>query len=295
MIALFLTFLIAAYLLGPDLVSRWVIGFVCPRKNIVQSKGEELTRAIAWAVIPLGLAVLWARWWGTLSKCAGRHEWKLFFAGGYSNPFFEQHSDAIFRAVKGVFWWNFAVLWRMYFLVFLFWIGVDIIVYFFGRIRHRLSRSKLRWLNRLLTFFIIPRVSEWHVFLSNMLTARKDIRIHADILTKTNVLYRGYVRDKLLTAEGGLGSLLLADPQRFRRERYIDDVRTGSAKKPTAIPRKQDYWQTIPGQSFLIMGSEISTINLTHASPSAVYEDSEVIEALRKLIKEHEAEKRNGL
>jgi hypothetical protein len=280
-IALFLTFVVAAYLLGPDLVSRFVLGFVCPRKNIVQSKGEEITRAVAWAVLPFLVALVWARMYGTLAECAGWPEWKLFFAGAYSDAFFEKNSEAVFHATKAVFWWNFAILWRMYALVFIFWIGVDFFVYHFGTLRNYLNKGG--WLRRgfrwLLSVFIIPRVSEWHVFLTNMLADKKDTRIQADILTKSDNLYQGYVVDKFLTSTGELNAIILADPRRFRREEYMEAKRTTTTK-----PKVDDYWVTIPSKTFIVMASEIVSVNLLHSSPSAVAKDAGVANAIRQAL-----------
>lgn len=281
MIALFLTFAVASYLLGPDLVSRWVLGLVCARKNIVQSKGEEVTRAVAWAMVPLSLAIGWAWCYGTLLKCARWPEWKLFFAGAYSDAYFEKNTEAVFHATKAVFWWNFSVLWRMYFLVLLFSICIDFGVYNFGLLRRLLKgrgwiRKSLRWL---LSFFIIPRVSEWHVFLSDMLADRKDIKIHADIITKGDLLYRGEVVDKTLNAEGSLNCLILASPLRFRRIEYLEAKKTAATK-----PILADYWAPIPGNTFIMMASEIVSINLTHTSPSEVQKDTAIVEAARRAI-----------
>jgi hypothetical protein len=280
-IALYLTFTVAAYLLGPDLVSRFLLGFVCPRKNIVQSKGEEITRAIAWAVFPLALAVLWAWLYGTLRQCARWPEWKIFFSGAYSDAFFEKHSEAVFHATSAVFWWNYVVLWRMYTLVLFFWTGIALIVHYFGSIRHYLIRGgRFRHtLLKLLSFFIIPRISEWHVFLSNMLLEKGDVRINADVLTKGNILYRGEVADKTLNGDGGLTSIILESPIRFRREEYME-----AKKSLTGKPNKNDFWVPIPGNTFIVMASEIVSINLTHTSHSAVVEDASIANAARRAM-----------
>jgi hypothetical protein len=300
-IALFLTFVVAAYLLGPDLVSRFILGFVCPRKNIVQSKGEEITRAVFWAVAPLAAALFWAWKYGTLLKCAGLPEWKLFFAGAYSDVFFEKHDQAVFHATKAVFLWNVVVLWRMYLIVVLFWIGVDIIVHNFGSIRHYLNKEQAGKvpdqktfmavmrriggaarviLQKFLGFFIIPRVSEWHVLLSSMLTERKDIRVQADILTKGNVLYKGFVADKFLTGDGDLRGIVLADPQRFRREEYMHYKQKHGLITTDSAP----YWTAIPSNTFIVMATEVVSINLQHSSPSAVASDEGIIEAILKAL-----------
>lgn len=56
MIALVATFLVATYVVGPDLLARWVLSFVVPRKNLVLSKSEEITQGVLWSIVPFGIA-----------------------------------------------------------------------------------------------------------------------------------------------------------------------------------------------------------------------------------------------
>ena len=78
----------------------------------------------------------------------------------------------------------------------------------------------------------------------------------ADVLTKGDVLYDGRVVDKMLTSDGGLAALTLGDPRRFRREEYWQ-LSEGCRIKPV---KKADFWTRIPGKTFIIMASEISTV-----------------------------------
>lgn len=278
MIALLLTFFIGAYLLGPDLLSRWVLGFVCQRRNIVQTKSEELTRAIAWAIVPLGLAIWWAHGWGTLQRTASTHDWKIVFSGLYSESYFEKHRDDFFHAASAVYQWNKCLLWRIYLIVLLFWFIVDCIIYNYGRIRHSDFVRKHRWINRIMNLFIIPRVSEWHVFLSTMLT-EKDVKVRADVLTNNNVLYQGIVAEKMLGSDGSLDCITLAEPSRFQRDAYLEAKKVDPTISPTT------FWKKIPSNVFVIMATEITSLNLRHSSPSAVAEDPEILEMLSELLK----------
>jgi hypothetical protein len=270
----------------------------CQRKSIVMSKGEEVTRAIAWAIIPLAAAVCWAYLWGTLPKCAGWTQWKLFFAGAYSAAFFDRNSEAIFHAAKGVFWWNVAVLWRVYALVFIFWFTVDFIIWKFGKLRHWMTNRKLTyrfipkgledfpsWIEKGLTRFIMPRVSEWHVFLTNMLVEHRDIRVHADVLTKNDVLYTGFVKDHTLATDGSLRSIILADPRRFRREEYLWAKKRGFDDAQSDKPKADIFWADIPSNTFVVMGSEIVSINVNHSSSSALVADRNISEELTSAIR----------
>ena len=41
MLGLLATFLVAAYLLGPGLLARQLLGFVIPRKTLIQTKAKR--------------------------------------------------------------------------------------------------------------------------------------------------------------------------------------------------------------------------------------------------------------
>jgi hypothetical protein len=283
--ALYLTFTIAVYLLGPDLLSRFILGFVCPRRYMVQTKSEELTRAIAWAVFPLAAASFTAWKYGNLRKFAGWADWKIFFAGLYSEGYFERHQDQFFHAARNVCWSNICILWRLYLIVLVFWFAVDILILNYGRIRHSGFASRHPIVNRSLKLFVMPRVSEWHVYLSTMLTPQKDVVVMADVLTKGNAFYDGRVVDKMLTSDGGLATLTLGDPRRFRREEYLAAKAKG---EESTQPNKADYWARIPGKTFIIMAAEISTVNLRHSSQSSVIRDQRILDLLRKAMKDYE-------
>lgn len=211
----------------------------------------------------------------------------MIFSGAYSETFFEKNRDAIFKSAKAVFWCNFAVLWRMYLLVVFFWCGVDLIIYQFGSIRSFLKQRGrfAKVAQRAISLLIIPRISEWHIYLSNMLTEERDIRVHADVLTKGNVLYQGFVADKFLTSDGELSAIILAQPRRFRREEYMK-VKLGD---PSEKPDKDNYWAVIPSNTFLVLASEIVSINLLHSSPTALAKDEQIVNAIRSLLEQVKA------
>src|ERR1700732_2771719 len=98
MIALVASLLIAVYALGPDLVARWMLGFVVPRKNLTQSKSEEITRGILWSLLPLTLAWL-LRHSGPLSlNQSSKVDLQTFFSGLYSESYFKDHQDKFFSS-----------------------------------------------------------------------------------------------------------------------------------------------------------------------------------------------------
>ena len=73
--------------------------------------------------------------YGNLRNFSGWAEWKIFFAGLYSEGYFKHHQDQLFHAARNVCWSNICILWRLYLLVFAFWFAVDILVLNYGRIR----------------------------------------------------------------------------------------------------------------------------------------------------------------
>ena len=54
----------------------------------------------------------------------------------------------------------------------------------------------------MLATLVLPRVSEWHVLLSDMLMPEDDLFLDADLLTRVwCAIYQGRVQDKMLGAE----------------------------------------------------------------------------------------------
>jgi hypothetical protein len=111
-----------------------------------------------------------------------------------------------------------------------------------------------------------------------MLAESKDIIIHADILMKNDMLYSGRVEDSNLRSDGELNSILLSIPKRFRRIEYMEAKKTGKA------PKAEDYWVKIPGNTLIVLASDIISINVTHASPSKLQEDSAIKKALADAV-----------
>src|SRR5438270_7637379 len=94
-----------------------MLGFVVPRKSLVLSKSEEITRGVLWSIIPFLLA--WAlRHAGPLATQRGaKFDLQLFFSGLYSEAFFNANRDAFFGAA-GTFWrLNLCLAARLYLIV----------------------------------------------------------------------------------------------------------------------------------------------------------------------------------
>ena len=267
MIALVSTFLVAAYILGPDLFSRWMLGFVVQRRNIAQSKSEEITRGVLWAIIPLYLA--WTlRHIGPFSlPFNSKIDLQVFFSGLYSDLYFKDHQQEFFLAAGSFIRLNVCVLLRLYTVIFASGLLLNFLIRRYGWIRHFLaSKTKgsrtlalcSRNILALLSTVVLPRISEWHVTLSPILLPAKEMNIGVDVLTKSGILYAGALEDKVIGPDGNLQTLTLREPKRFRREEYLED------KKNQLNPKPESYWKAIPGNLFVIMASDITTLNVRH-------------------------------
>jgi hypothetical protein len=277
MLTLGVTFLVAVYLLGPDLVSRWILGFVVPRKNLVQSRGEEVTRAVLWAAIPLSFAVLWAVSTGALTQDGHVNDVQTVFSGLYDDKFFEAHRTEFFASLRPVFLMNLSLLVRLYGIVVGGSLLLDVLILNYNRLRNAL---KPRWLKTVLATIVLPRASEWHVLLSDMLIPSKDHVLRADVLTRSNALYQGRVQDKMLGANGELLSLTLSEPRRFLREEFQRELVTGLEVST------DDFWKEIPGNLFVLLGSDIANINLKYVEekPLADKPSQDEIDLLKRLL-----------
>jgi hypothetical protein len=110
-----------------------------------------------------------------------------------------------------------------------------------------------------------------------MLSDQGKVEVGADVLTKVGILYKGRVSQYILGRDGALSSLILEVPFRFRRDEYKASV------DRALNPRTEDFWARIPGRSFTILASDISTINLRHSSPKA---DAEIRALFEELLRE---------
>lgn len=282
MIALVFTILVAVYVLGPDLLARWVLSFVVPRKNLVLSKSEEITRGILWSIIPFLIAWIFRHTGPWAFQSGAKFDLQVFFSGLYSGSYFEENRNAFFGAA-GTFWrFNLCLLLRLYATVLIASVIFNCLIVKYGKIRRWLEgKNSLFWsvLGWLLATFVLPRIAEWHLVLSPVLLASKKMTIEVDILTKSNILYAGRLADKVLTGTGDLQSVTLRNPKRFKRGEYL------RAKKSGDNLKIDDFWKEIPGELFVIVASEISTVNVRHipAVPQFAKKYPEIAGEMRKL------------
>ncbi len=255
MLALSLTFLAATFILGPDLLSRWILSFVVPRRSLSQNRGEEVMRAIVWAAGPLALVILWT-WVGhTLASWGSWGDVRVVSSGLYSSSFFDGHTDAFFRALPRVLGMVGSLLWRLYLIVLVCAVALDVAILRYSRLR---SMLKPQWAKSLLASVVLPRVSEWHVLLSDMLLPTAEVYLGVDVLTKSGTLYEGEVQDRMLGADGSLQTLTLAGVRRFSRDAFH------KALELDGSVRREDFWRNVPGELFVILGSDIASLNVRY-------------------------------
>ena len=282
MLALTLSFLAATFILGPDLLSRWVQGFVVPRRSIAQNRGEEVTRAIIWAAAPLAIVLLWVKVRHVLNVWGTWNDVQTVASGLYSTPFFDSHRQEFFQSFARVAGMSGSLLWRLYVIVVIVALVLNLAI-----LRYRWLRSNLkgRWAKSVLATLILPRVSEWHILLSDMLLPKADVSLAVDVLTKSGNLYQGGVQDRMLAADGTLQTLTLSDPKRFLR----DDFR--KAKDEDTTTRIDAYWRPVPGKLFVILGSDIASVNVRYPPRAASVQPlnrsqltQEDVDAVRRLL-----------
>ena len=286
MLGLLVTFLVAAYLLGPGLLARQLLGFVIPRKTLIQTKSEEITRSIVQAILPLALAIGWAALWGSLRAAGGWGDVQNVVSGVYSTSFFDVHRVEFFQSARAFARMNVAVLWRLYLLVILIALMFDVAVLKYRRLRALLPRT---WQKTMLATLVLPRVSEWHVLLSDMLMPEEDLFLDADLLTRSGAIYQGHVQDKMLGANGSLDSITLANPRRFLREEYQRAVEAAGDFRRVA---REPFWRPIPGNLFVVMAADVVNLNLRYVrgNPIAYQTSKEEVRVLRRLLEKLSAE-----
>jgi hypothetical protein len=296
MLTLLVTVLATAYFLVPELLTRFLVSFYLVRKAPTGTRSEEILRAAFWAVAPLTIA-WWTRhvgWWTVPSNIAA--DTQTVFSSLYSDKSFDQNPAAFYSALSGFVAFNLCLLLRTYLIV-----VVGAIAFGWIAVRLGTVREKLKSWPRITGFLhwaFMPRISEWHVALSPILVnARKELTVRIDVMTKSGLLYRGNVFEKRINADGDLATLILQNAQRMIRAEYVRDRSTYEARKeaePSLVkPSTEDYWHKIPGEMFLLNGSEIATVNVRHVrsmvslQPEQSQELIRAFAALRQQMEKH--------
>lgn len=111
-----------------------------PRKNLAQTKSEEITRGILWSVVPFIIA-WWFRRIGPWPMPPGMSvSFKDLFGGLYSDAYFQAHKDQFYSAATAFILANISVLTRLYAVVAVISVLLNILIQFYGVIRDTRSR-----------------------------------------------------------------------------------------------------------------------------------------------------------
>lgn len=280
MFALTLTLITAVYILGPELISRYILGFVVPRRTIQQTSSEEISRAIITAAVPFLLAVAWVTLRHVVVWSAVKSDIQTYLSAILSQKFLDDHVPQFFQSTKTVLGIFGAVAWRLYLLLIVYAIIINILIINYGELRNSRWMNEYPSLRKVFAAFVLPRISSWHILLRNV-SHRKSVDIRVDVMTKRDILYRGTVQELMLAPDGALSGLLIIRPSRYQREKFLDDLKKYSqGPKTEPKPHTDNYWKEIPGHAFLIMSNEIETINLRSYERG----DQELLNRLRQIL-----------
>ena len=236
------------------MVFRFVLGFAVPRRATIQNRSEEFLRATLLSLVASVLALVWAKHFGHFNRQFSSDSLATCFAGIYSEQFFREHTLTWFTSASRMGSVCLLLLWRLYSIVVAAALTVSFILKNYAWCRERL------WVpaRPLMASLFLPRIAPWHILLSTTLL-NSDQQLHLDVLTKADLLYQGRLQDKMLSSEGNLISISLVEPRRFDRQAYLN------AKNGQANPEREKFWKDIPTEIFVIMASEIQTLNLRYA------------------------------
>ncbi|WP_158821065.1 hypothetical protein [Granulicella sp. S156] len=288
MLTLLLTVLATAYFVVPLLLCRTVVGCFLIRRSMAASKSEELMRGALWSIIPLVIA------WSTRNLLLFRFpadakaKAEIVFTALYSDKLFDELHLVFFPSFIGFVHANLSLLARIYLVVLIASVILGLIARNFGVVRAQFRRHGrlTKWMHLL----VLPLISEWHIALSPMLLHDRDqYGIEVDVMMKGGVLYRGRVSEKKIGSDGSLQTLLLDKPDRFRHNDFVRDCSAYEAqddKSVVAKPISSEYWRPIPGDLFLLVGSEISSVNVRHTLRTLISVNPLEDKNLTKLISE---------
>jgi len=258
--------MVAAYLLVPNALFRFLLGWFVPLRAFQGTKTDEITRAV--------VTLFFIFWFSLLLVCwvPGFKSWPCPFfdtpqqrTSDYSIVASGLYSETMFKEFGQRFWDAF---WRSLKRQghFLCWYYVFVVFRAFsmGFISKRYGRWRR---NALYSWFadvyLLPHVSQWHAILTGF-TFPEKTTVKADVLMSDDAFYRGEIADHFLNSDGSLAGLFLKEPQRFVRGRYISERNTWGTTRPL-----QRFWRQIPSAKLYLLGSQIVNLNLNYEPPTA--------------------------
>lgn len=273
MIALVVSCLIAAYLIIPNALFRFVLRLKVPLKIFQEGKIEDLTRA----VVTLGavfIVALLAVWYCPLLKNhpfafpdapqLRSSDYRITANGLYSEAMFKDYGNVFWEALgrtlrrQGRF-----VVWYYLLVVFVAWLSGWASTRY-GKFRRNKIYAKFADL------YLLPHISQWYALLTPFTFSDSRTVVKADVLMADNTLYRGDVAEHFVDKDGNLSGLFLANPYRFDRRTYLREKDAWGVTRPTSL-----YWRPIPSAKLYLIGEKIINLNLNYEPPTP---DAETIE-----------------
>jgi hypothetical protein len=257
---------IAAYLLVPNALFRFLLGWFVPIRVFQSTRTEEITRAVVTLFFIFWFALLLV-WY-----VPGFNAWPCPFSDNvrqrtsdYSIVASGLYSESMFQAYKQAFWDSF---WRSLERQahFLFWYYVFVIVA--ALLTGFFSRRYGKWRhNRLYSWFadayFLPHMSQWHAILTGF-TFPDKTKVRADVLMTDDTLYSGEIAEYFLNGDGSLAGLFLKEPERFDRTRYLKERDSWGTTRPVA-----KFWRHIPSAKLYLLGPKIVNLNLNYEPQTA--------------------------
>jgi len=273
MTALFLSFLVLAYVVVPGILFRRTFNFFVPLRRFQWSRTEEITASVVTTLFPLALALVLVNfyyWFGhhpfgfddsTMQKW---NDYRDVLSASYSEKFFTENRQALLQAAERVGQRQFHFLSWFYLATFSEALFFGTLTLFYGDLR------QIKPLGRVIEKLVIPGISEWHVMFTPFTFSRSPKRmVQVDALGTDGNLYQGEVGDFHVDSDGHLTGFLMKKARRFLRTEFLDD-----RKERKAAP-KEKYWRAIPGESLYLLADKISNLNFSYLAKEPLEELAE--------------------
>jgi hypothetical protein len=262
MLTLAVTLLAALYFYAPGIIYRLTLKKALRKEDALKEPSttlQQVTEALYWLPFGALFTTAWI-WFGrvfansALANVAGT---LVDWLNGHST--YALGSVYLDACIQAFVWQNLQLLLPLYLGVGLFSGAIFATLRHTRRLRH--TPAGRAAVGTALAF--TPSIAEWHIQLQGMFVPR-GLEIHTDVLTKTGGLYRGEVADFALESSGSIRTLTLKRPARFRRGAFDERRRT----HPHV--RSELFWKPIPGDNFVVIGSDIVNVNVRYVRQSAV-------------------------
>lgn len=273
MTALFLSFVLLAYVVIPGTLFRRLFNLFVPLRRFQWTRTEELTTSVVITVPPLIIAYLlvhFSYWFGHYpfalldSATLKWNDYKDVLSASYSEKFFTENRQAILQALERIGRRQFHFITWFYLATALEAVAAGLLTRYYGDLR------KWRLLGRGIEKFVVPGLSEWHIMFTPFTFSRTPARVvQVDALMTDGTLYQGEVGDFHIDADGHLTGFLLKKARRFMRAEYKEDRNAGKTVD------KGKYWRTIPGDSLYLLADKISNLNLSYLAAKPLNELAE--------------------